>query len=139
MNVITLMGRLTAAPELKTTQNGIEYCNFTVAINRPKNKDGTQVADFLPCTAWRQTAAFISNYFHKGDMIAVNGELQTRKYQDNSGQNRTAYDIIVNRAYFTGGKNQSVTGDTQQTAPHNPYANGVPQFEPVEIDENLPF
>ena len=83
MNKVILMGRLTADPELKQSQNGTSVCRFTIAVNRRfKNAQGGYDADFLNCTAWKQTAEFICRYFKKGQMIAVEGALRTSSYQD---------------------------------------------------------
>ena len=105
MNVVTLMGRLTKAPELRQTQNGTDVTQFTIAVNRRyKDSSGEYPADFINCIAWRQTAAFIVKYFAKGAMIAVTGTLQTRKYTDKQGAERTATEVIVDNAEFTGEK-----------------------------------
>jgi len=102
------MGRLTAAPELRTTDTGIEVSTFTIAIDRKTAKGKEKATDFITCTAWRQTAAFICRYFDKGGMIAIEGSLQSRKYQDRDGNNRTAWEIQVDRCHFCGGgKNKS--------------------------------
>ena len=137
MNSICIMGRLTKDIELKTTQSGISVATFDVAVPRKRSdKDGNRQTDFLTCVAWRHSAEFLSKYFRKGDMIAVEGEMQTRKYTDQNGNNRTAYEIVVDNAYFCGGKKNEQT--SQQ--------NGVPFISPVQspefeeiTDEDLPF
>ena len=100
MNVVIMHGKITRDPELKTVGSGVECCSFTVAINRPVGKDKEPITDFIPCTAWRKTAAFVSQYFHKGDGICVEGSLQSRKFTDKDGNNRTAYDVNVDRVEF---------------------------------------
>lgn len=109
MNVVCLMGRLTAEPELRQTPNGTSVCSFSVAINRAyRGQNGERQADFINCVAWRQTGEFISRYFHKGNMIGLNGSIQTRTYQDkDTGKNRTAFEVVVNNAYFAESKNSS--------------------------------
>ena len=102
MNICILMGRLTNEPELRSTQSGLSVCQFTVAVDR-YSKDGESKADFIPCVAWRQTAEFISRYFGKGRMIAVQGSLQVRSY-DKNGEKRYVTELIVDRAHFTGEK-----------------------------------
>ena len=83
INNVTLMGRLTAAPELKVTPSGVNVTAFCIAVERRfQQKDGAKQSDFINCVAWRNTAEFITRYFSKGDMIAVTGEIQTRKYKD---------------------------------------------------------
>lgn len=133
MNKVILGGRLTATPELKTTQSGIMTVSFTVAVNRRYAKDGEQQqADFVSCVAWRQTAEFISKYFGKGSSICVTGAIQTRTWQDQNGNKRYATEVIVDEAYFVDGKN-----DAAASAPAD--ANVVPQFETLEDGEELPF
>lgn len=105
LNSVTLMGRLVADPELKTTQNGTSVVSFRLAVERNYAPQGQErQADFLPCVAWRQTAEFIGKYFTKGRMIAVEGSLQSRNYEDKNGQKRTAIEVIVERAHFADSK-----------------------------------
>lgn len=128
-NQITIAGRLTADPELKQTQSGISVTSFTVAVNRRAKKGEEAVADFLPCVAWRQTAEFITKFFRKGSAICVTGSLQTRKWQDQNGNNRISYEILANEALFVENKDSA------------PQAGGAPvneTFEPVD-DDSLPF
>ncbi|MBQ5782526.1 MAG: single-stranded DNA-binding protein [Oscillospiraceae bacterium] len=117
MNVVCLVGRLTADPELRQTPNGINVCSFSVAVNRAfSNANGERQADFINCVAWRQTAEFITRYFRKGQNIGLNGTIQTRTYQDkDTGKNRTAFEVVINNAYFVESK-----GSTQNTG----YSNG---------------
>lgn len=130
INNVVLMGRLTAAPEMKTTQNGISVLSFTLAIDRRFQQAGAEKqTDFINCVAWRQTAEFISKYFSKGDQIAVTGEIQTRKYEY-EGQNRTATEIIVNNASFCGGKNNNATENEENTPAG---------FTAADTDDDLPF
>lgn len=107
MNICILIGRLTADPELRSTQSGLSVVQFTVAVDRDYQKQGEErQADFVNCVAWRQTAEFISRYFGKGKMIAVEGSIQTRSYEDKHGNKRTAVEVIVNKAHFTGEKQE---------------------------------
>lgn len=136
LNHIDLMGRLVADPELKTTQNGIAVTSFRIAVDRNYTPQGQEKqADFIPCVAWRQTAEFISRYFSKGRMIALEGSLQSRNYEDEQGQKRTAYEVIVDHAYFADSKQDA----EKQKAP------GVGSFPPVDVeasaedDGDLPF
>lgn len=129
LNCAIIMGRLTAAPELKQTQNGIGVLSFSVAVERSYAKEeGQKQTDFINCIAWRNTALFISKYFHKGDMIAVQGEIQTRTWTDNQGQKRYATEIVVGQASFCGGKNTTESNPTTK-----------PEFEEIETDSQLPF
>ena len=109
MNVVCLVGRLTADPELRQTPNGTNVCSFSVAVNRAfANANGERQADFINCVAWRQTAEFIARYFRKGQNIGLNGTIQTRTYQDkDTGKNRTAFEVVINNAYFVESKGTS--------------------------------
>lgn len=125
MNHISLMGRLVADPELKTTQNGNSVATFRIAVDRNYTPQGQEKqADFIQCVAWRHTAEFISKYFAKGRMIALEGSLQTRNYEDKQGQKRTAYEVIVEQAYFADSKQEG----EKQKAP------GVGSFPTVDMD-----
>ena len=113
MNNVILMGRLTKDPELRQTPNGVANCRFTVAVNRRfKNQQtGEYEADFITCTAWRQTAEFITRYFKKGSMICVQGSIRTGSYQDKNHSDVTHYttEVMVDNAEFTGSKSDSGT------------------------------
>lgn len=104
LNKVILMGRLTADPELKQTQGGVLVTSFYLATERNYAPKGEQrQADFIPIVAWRQKAEFISRYFAKGHMIAIEGSIQTRKYEDGSGNRRTAFEVVADQVYFAGG------------------------------------
>lgn len=124
MNNICLMGRLSADVELKQTQSGVSVCSFTLAVNRPNVKDTT---DWINCVAWRGTAEFITRYFRKGNMIAITGVLTSRKYQDNNGNNRTAFEVVVDRAEFCESKGNDATAQL------------TPNLEEMQKDDDLPF
>lgn len=137
MNSICIMGRVTKDIELKTTQTGISVTSFDVAVNRKRaDKDGNRQTDFFTCVAWRHSAEFISKWFRKGDMIAVEGELQTRKYTDKNGNERTAYEILVDNAYFCGGK-KNEQNNQHSVVPFTPPVQPA-EFEEI-TDEDLPF
>ena len=148
MNSICLMGRLTGDPELKTTQNGFSVTSFTVAVDRAfRGKDQERQTDFIPCTAWRGTAEFISRYFRKGQRIALQGSLQSRTYTTNDGSKRTAYDVVVDNAFFCESKGGNAGGapgyDSQipqafEAKPAFSTAN-TGDFEEILTDEDLPF
>lgn len=99
INNVVIMGRLTKDPELKTTQSGLSVVSFTVAVDRNCQKDGERRADFLNVVAWRQTAEFVEKYFAKGSMIAIQGSIQTRKYEDKSGNKRTSVEIVADNVW----------------------------------------
>lgn len=130
LNNVVLMGRLTATPELKTTQSGINVTSFTLAVDRNYSKDGDKKTDFINCVAWRNNADFITKYFSKGDLIAVTGEIQTRNYEDKNGNKRTAFEVVVNAASFCGGKNNGNNSGPEAA----PIASGN-DYD----DDDLPF
>lgn len=103
LNRIILMGRLAADPELRTTQSGVSVASFRIGVARDYDREQT---DWINVVAWRQTAEFVSKYFSKGSMIALEGTLQSRQYQDRDGNNRTAYEVQVDRVWFAGGKQE---------------------------------
>lgn len=123
MNKVILMGRLTADPDLRQTTSGIASCRFTIAVNRrfTDKNTGERQADFISCTAWRQTAEFISRYFKKGSMICVEGTLRTGSYADKKYSDVTHYttDVLVDNAEFTGSKSDSQGGNANYSAPSN--------------------
>lgn len=111
MNKVILMGRLTATPELKSTTNGNAVTSFSVAVDRPYTPKGSEkVTDFINCVAWRQTAEFVCKYFQKGQMIALEGSIQPRKYTDRSGNDRIATEVVASQVYFCGGKKENRQG-----------------------------
>ena len=108
LNVAAIMGRLTADPELRHTQNDIAVTSFTVAVDRSYARAGTErQTDFIDVVAWRQTAEFVCKYFQKGSMIAVTGSIQTRNYEDRQGNKRKAFEIVASDVSFTGSKRES--------------------------------
>lgn len=107
------MGRLTADPELRQTPQGTPLARFSIAVNRRFAREGNQQADFFNCVAWRQTGEFICRYFHKGSMIAIDGQLQTRSWDGQDGKRQYATEVVVDNAYFTGSKAETNTGDAQ--------------------------
>ena len=120
MNVVCLMGRLTADPEVRQTPNGISVCSFSIAVDRFAN--GERKADFINCVAWRQTAEFISRYFGKGRMMAVEGSLQVRNYVDKNENKRQAVEVVVDQAYFADSKNAA------PSSPAPSYQSAAPAY-----------
>lgn len=148
LNVVAIMGRLTADPELKTTPSGVSVCRFTLAVDRNFAKAGTErQTDFVSCVAWRNTAEFISRYFVKGQMMAVNGSIQTGSYTDNNGNKRYTFDVVVDNANFTGSKREDGSQNSgyspaprQDTAPAPTYSSGsAGDFQEMPLDDDLPF
>lgn len=138
LNSVVIMGRLTAGPELKTTPSGVSVTSFSVAVERnyaPKGQD--RETDFINVVAWRQTAEFICKYFGKGAMIAIEGSIQTRKYQDKNGNNRTAVDVVANQVSFCGSKNES--GGRVENRQDSYDVDTGDDFEDLPEDDGLPF
>lgn len=104
INSVVLMGRLTADVVLRTTTSGTSVASFTIAVERNYKQGDEKQADFINIVAWRNTAEFVSKYFHKGDMIAIEGAIQTRKYEDNNGNKRTATEVVADNVSFCGSK-----------------------------------
>lgn len=117
MNKCILLGRLTKEPELRQTQQGTAVCSFSIAVNRRFAKEGQQNADFINCTAWQKTAEFICKYFHKGDVIAVVGRLETRQWEKD-GKKQYATDVVIEEAHFCGSKKPQ---ETQEATPFGDF------------------
>lgn len=124
---MTASQRPVASPELKTTQNGIPYTRFRIAVNRRfHNKDEENKVDFFNATAWRSTAEFICKYFGKGSMIMLDGEMQTQQYEDRNGNPAIWYDLAVDRVCFTGEpkKENGSNGGYNRSGGNGGYGNG---------------
>ncbi|CCI81590.1 single-stranded DNA-binding protein [Lactobacillus hominis] len=144
-NFSLLEGRLTKDPELRNTGNGTPVASFTLAVDRPKRKDGTQQADFINIVAWNKTAEFLKNYFKKGDAIQVQGRIQTRSYDDKNGNKVFVTEIIANQLGFP--ITQRANSQTQGNSNTSGNANNASYADPfgtnqssVDIsDADLPF
>lgn len=147
LNVVALMGRLTADPELRHTPQGVSVTTFTIAVDRSFVRQGEErQADFINIVCWRGTAEFVCKYFQKGSLIAVDGSIQTRTYQDKNGSNRKAFEIVANNVNFAGGKNGPENASSGQgrvdiaearKTSFAPVASD--DFAVVEDEEDLPF
>ena len=147
LNKIILMGRLVRDPELKTTNSGIAVCKFTVAVNRPYQKDKEKQADFINVTAWRGTAEFVSKYFNKGSIIIVEGKLQNNDYTDKDGVKHYSMQVMADGVNFGGSKSDN-SSTSQAEANSNAIAQtvegaGLPPsldgFEEILSDGEIPF
>lgn len=137
LNHVVIMGRMVRDPELRQLDNGTSVTSFSVAVDRnyvDKTTNERQ-ADFLNVVAWRQTADFVCKYFHQGDMIAIEGSLQSRKYTDKDGNNRIAIEIVASNISFCGGKN----GGNANTATTNDALATMVANAPSEDNDELPF
>ena len=130
LNVIALQGRLAADPELRATQNGTPVCSFTLAVQRNIKSGDEYPTDWIDCVAWKGTAEFICKYFQKGQLIAVNGTLQTRSYEKD-GVKRKTTQVVVQSAYFCESRN--TFSGTQPRAPAARSA--LPDTSPISQDE----
>lgn len=132
MNEIILMGRITKDLELRQTQGGMAVLQFTLAVDRPVKKGAEKQTDFISCVAWGQRAEFIERYFGKGRLILITGRLRIRSYEDKEGNKRTAAEVIVNDAHFTGEKALA------SAAPDNGPGR-MEDYEDVISDDDVPF
>ena len=128
LNIVCMMGRLTADPELKHTPNGVAVTSFTLAVDRSYVKAGEErQTDFITVVAWRGTAEFVCKYFRKGQLMAVNGSIQTRGYTDKEGNKRKAFEVVADNVHFAEPKKEKADVDTQT------------EFEEIPSDDDLPF
>lgn len=155
LNVVALNGRLTADPELRHTNSDIAVTSFTLAVDRSYVRGGSErQTDFIDIVCWRSTAEFASRYFHKGQLVAVEGALQTRSYTDSQGIKRKAFEVVANNVHFAESKRDSQANaenptfaphPAQSQAPAEPNASdaagGKNNGDFVEIagDDDLPF
>ena len=131
LNVVALQGRLARNPELRQTTAGKSVCNFTIACDAGKDR-----TDWFDVVAWDKTAEFICRYFRKGSMILVEGRLQSRKYQDKNGNNRTAVEVEAESVNFCGGKQENGGAPAAAKAEKAAEPEG---FAPIPDDGDLPF
>lgn len=134
-NLVVLTGRLTADPELKTTQSGISVTSFSIAVDRRYRAGEEKQTDFINIVAWRQSAEFVAKHFRKGNMIGIEGSIQTRKYTDKNGNNKVAFEVIANNVQFVDKKS-----DSSETPSEAQEFSNVGSDDFTEIpDETWPF
>jgi single-strand DNA-binding protein len=144
-NKVIIGGRLTADPELKTTNSGVSVASFSVAVNRRfGNKNGEeQQADFINVTAWRQQAELVTRYFKKGSSICVVGSIQTRNWTDNDGNKRYATDVVADEVVFVDSKGENGAQNAPAGSPRTYIPDAYttqPVMEEIDLeDETLPF
>lgn len=152
LNVACIMGRLTADPELRYTQGNTAVVRITLACNRPTRTGSEEQTDFIDVTAWGKTAEFVSRYFHKGQLVAVDGSIRTGSYTDKQGIKRRTFEIWANNCHFAepksarsndnnyqGGYNDSGYS-RQDNASATSYSTGnANAFEEIPADDDLPF
>lgn len=131
LNIVALQGRLAADPEQRTTQNGTAVTSFSLAVQRNmKGSDGEYSTDWIDCVAWKGTAEFICKYFQKGQLMAVNGTLQTRSYEKD-GVKRKATEVVVQNANFCESRNTSSGAQHREPA----VSSALPDTPPLSQDE----
>jgi single-strand DNA-binding protein len=136
MNKVVLVGRLTAKPELRYTSSNTAFLRFTIAVNRNfTGADGKREADFINVVAWRKQAETISKFFDKGNLIAIEGRLQTGSYDDRDGNKRYTMDVALDNFEFVEGKNSRSTADI----PDNPSEPSPYDYQDSVSVENDPF
>ena len=143
LNVIAIMGRLVRDPELRQTTTGKTVASFRIACDRGRrDANGQTQADFFDVTAWDKIAEFVAKYFAKGSRIAIDGRLQSRNYQDKSGSNRTAIEILAHNVHFAGAKNQAAQPTPTRepdVAPPPASATSLDSFAPIDDPGDPPF
>ena len=137
LNHIVLMGRMARDPELKQTQSGVSVCNFTIAVDRDYKNGDEKVTDWVDVVCWRGTADFVSKFMGKGRNVVVSGSLQSRKWQDKEGNNRTSWEVQAQNVYFADSKRDGDSGSGGGSpAPASPNVT----YEDLGDDgEQLPF
>lgn len=141
MNKVIIMGRLTADPMYRQTNNGTPVCNFTVAVDKPYQKDKERTADFINCQAWRNTADFVSRYFAKGKPIVVEGSLVNNNYTDKNGTKHYEVLVLANSVEFTisDSKAERTNNGYQQAPPQYPQQQYTQQPYPQQQAPNYPY
>lgn len=151
MNLVILVGRITADVDIKMTNSGKKVCSFTLAVDDGKNADGSRRTQFPDCVAWEKAAEFLERYVQKGNRIAVVGRLTKRAYESN-GQKRYVSEVVVDRVEFADGANQpknEYSSAPAQTAPQTAQKPpvqasmdngfGIPTSYGIDMGEDLPF
>ena len=139
LNRSILLGRLTKDPELRYTTGGVATTSFTIACDRPFSNNGQKEADFIPIVTWKQTAEACSKYLSKGKLVAVEGRIQVRNYENNEGKKVYVTEVIADNVRFLE-RNQteeSTTNGGQAVDKRDPFAN---DSKPIDLsDDRLPF
>lgn len=150
LNKVMLGGRLTADPELKQTQNGIQVASFTIAVNRRfRSNDNQQpTTDFFNVTAWRALAEHVTRYYRKGSSIFIIGTVQNRSWTDQQGNKRYSTDIVADEIHFVDSRGESSASQSAQPYTPDTYTNvpsyaspveAAPNFEEIKTEDDLPF
>lgn len=138
MNNISIVGRVTKDVEIQTTNSGIDYARFNVAVtSEMKTVDGERQADFFICVAWRETAKNIAKYFKKGYPIGITGSMNSRSYEKEDGSKQTVWELNVKNFYFVGSSSEEQK-ETKSTAKTKQATQSSMDLEPID-DDDLPF
>lgn len=136
LNVVAIMGRLARDPELRQTTTGKSVASFRIACDRGRrDANGQSQADWIDVVAWDRQAEFVCKYFQKGSLIAIDGRLQSRSYQDKNGNNRTAFAVVAENINFGGSKGTNKQVDEGGEAPPAGYRPSEPASEHSESDD----
>lgn len=148
INRVVLVGRLTKEPELRTTPSGSKVCPYTLAVNRTRKADGQPEADFISCVSWNKTAELMNQYLSKGALIGIEGRIQTRSYDDNTGRKVYVTEVITDSVQFLESKSNSYQNRLNESSVHHgdyqvhesPFSNDSIESEPLIINsDDLPF
>ena len=136
INHVTLVGRLVRDIELRKTNSNTSVCSFTVAVDRRfKSQQGGQDADFVSCIAWRQSAEFLAKYGSKGAIVSVEGRIQTRNYDNASGQKVYVTEVVAESVQLISNRNsQGMNGSTMNTQTFTPSVEPSFGSDPMEDD-----
>lgn len=143
-NIVVLVGRLTKDPEIRKTSTGKSVCSFSVACNRKRKRDEDSQADFVNCVAWEQSADYLTQYGHKGDIISVIGRVQSRKYDDAEGRTVFVQEVSCTDVSLLK-SNENRSQDTYmrggQSVSLREFADQVTEVELPAVDEgdDYPF
>lgn len=143
-NLVVLTGRLTTAPELKTTQSGVPVTSFSIAVQRQYKQGEEPITDFINIVAWRHTAELVAKYFKKGNMIGIEGSIQNRKYTDRDGNSRVAFEVLASNVQFVEAKRSNTNVNIHGTSedPLKAVLQNLQNagFEQTDTsDDDLPF
>ena len=135
LNHTALIGRIGKEIELRTTNNGTDVATFSLAVQRNYNKD---ITDWINIVAWKGTATLISKHFKKGDLICIEGSIQTRDYEDKEGKKVYVTEVVADKVHFVTGKREA---NNPATNTANTFSSDTSNddFMPLDIDDDLPF
>lgn len=144
LNRVILIGRVVAPPEQRFTNTGKQVASFRIAVDRrQRNADGSSNADFIPIVAWEKLADICVKYLTKGKLVAIEGRLQTRSYEDSNGQKRSAFDVVADDMRMLSSRSENSGGYSRPQDSGNDYGSARPQapagdFDNIDMDD-VPF